>query len=211
MPQGKADRQGSDGSKRKLRSEESAISHSVNHEVRLDALSIFHEREASPKEIQEALGVPLATASHHVKELFEADVIELVKTEPRRGAVEHFYRAKRAPEVDAPAWQKLPESARRGIAGVAMQAVVADGLASLRHGKLETDDNMYIAWMRMDLSEEGQDEVTALQAEILERYKVIKERDQLRVAEQGCEVGAPRIAASLWFERAQAGRPPRRK
>lgn len=156
-----------------------------------------------------ALDVPLATASHHVKELLEADMIELVKTEPRRGAVEHYYRAKQAPEVDAMAWKKLPESARRGIAGVAMQTVVADGLASLRHGRLEADDNMYIAWMRLDLSEEGEAEVTALQAEILERYKEIKERDKVRVAERGCPVGAPRIAASLWFERAQAGRPPR--
>lgn len=210
MPQEQKGRQGSDDAEQTGRSEERAISHSVNHEIRLDALSIFHERVASPKEIQKALNVPLATASHHVKELFEADMIELVKTEPRRGAVEHYYRAKQAPEVDAEAWRKLPKAARRGIASVAMQAVVADGLASLRHRRLETDENMYIAWMRLDLSAEGEAEVTALQAEILERYKEIKERDKVRVAEQGCDVGAPRIAASLWFERAQAGRPPRR-
>lgn len=192
-----------------VRPDEKVISHSVNHEHRLDALSIFYERTASPKEIQKALGIPLATASHHVKELYDEDVIELVKTEPRRGAVEHFYRAKRVPEVDAEEWKKLPEAARRGIANVAMQAVVADGLASLRHGKLEADDDMYIAWMPMGLSQVGEDEVTEFQAEILAKFKEIVERDKARLSTGKHEARSVRVAATLWFERAQPGRPPR--
>jgi len=171
----------------------------------------FYERVASPSEIQEALGCSLATASHHVKELYNEDVIELVKTEPRRGAVEHFYKAKAIPEIDAEEWKKLPKAARRGIAKVAMQAVVTDGLASLRHGKLEIDDNMYIARLPMKLSELGQGEVTEFQAEILQRFKEIIALDEARCAEGESEPGHTRIAAALWFERAQPGRPPRRK
>jgi DNA-binding transcriptional ArsR family regulator len=190
------------------RTDEQVVSHSVNHPIRLDALNIFYEREASPNEIQKELRKPLATVSHHVKELHDDGVIELVKTEPRRGAVEHFYRAKRNPEVTAEEWKGLPRGARRGIANVAMHAIVADGLASMRHKRFEVDDDMYIAWMPMRLSEQGEGEVTELQAEILERLNEIATRDEARQSEDGEKPRSVRIAATLWFERAQPGRPP---
>jgi hypothetical protein len=189
------------------RSEDQVVSHSLNHEIRLDALSIFHERTASPKEIQKELHQPLATVSHHVKELHDDDVIELVKTEPRRGAVEHFYRAKRRPEITAEEWKKLPAGSRRGIANVAMHGIIAEGLASLRHRKFEIDDNMYLVRMPMTLSEKGEDEVTELQVEILEKLKEIAARDEARRARGGEKPRSVRIAATLWFERAQPGRP----
>lgn len=193
--------------KDKARAGERVVSHSVNHETRLDALSIFFEREASPNEIRKELRKPLAVVSHHVKQLFDDGVIELVNTEERRGAVEHFYRAKRSPEVTAEEWKKLPRATRRGIANIAMQAIVADGLASLRHRKFEIDDDMYLAWMPMRLSEHGEIEVTELQAEILERLKEISKRDEARRREGGEDARPVRIAATLWFERAQPGRP----
>lgn len=59
----------------------------------------------SPNEISQFTGEPLGNVSYHVKELLEPknyqrnpSLIELVKTEPRRGAVEHFY-ARRAKPV----------------------------------------------------------------------------------------------------------------
>lgn len=46
---------------------------------------------ASPKQIAAALKEPLGNVSYHAKALLEFGWLELVKTEPRRGAVEHFY------------------------------------------------------------------------------------------------------------------------
>ena len=194
---------------KKPRSDEQVVSHSVNHPTRLDALSILYERMASPHEIQKELGIPLAAVSNHVKELYKDGVIEFVKGEPRRGAIEHFYRAKTVPEVTAEEWKKLPGVARRGIANLAMQAIVADGLASLRHRKFEADDNLYLAWMPMRLSRTGEDEGTELQAEILTRLKDITKRDEARRAESGEEVSSVRVVTTTWFERAQPGRPRR--
>jgi hypothetical protein len=147
--------------------------------------------------------------SHHVKELHDDGVIELVKTEPRRGAVEHFYRAKRPPEITAKEWKQLPAGSRRGIANVAMHGIIAEGLASLRHRKFEIDDDMYLVRMPMTLSEKGEDEVTDLQVEILKKLKEIVVRDEARRARAEEEPRPVRIAATLWFERAQPGRPSR--
>jgi|GEM_PF-3151758 Bacterial regulatory protein, arsR family. len=62
--------------------------------VRFAILNILRQRVASPTELSKELGVSMSLASNHVKVLKEYDCIELVKTKPRRGALEHFYRAK---------------------------------------------------------------------------------------------------------------------
>jgi DNA-binding transcriptional ArsR family regulator len=49
----------------------------------------------SPSQLAVALGEPIGTVSYHVRELAEAGLLELVRTEPRRGALEHFYRVSR--------------------------------------------------------------------------------------------------------------------
>lgn len=47
----------------------------------------------SPNGLSVELDVPIGNTSYHVKELVKKGMLELEKTEPRRGAVEHFYRA----------------------------------------------------------------------------------------------------------------------
>ena len=76
---------------------DSSESHAVKalaHPLRVRALAILTEREASPSELAEELGEPLGNVSYHVRLLHELELIELVKTTPRRGAIEHHYRAR---------------------------------------------------------------------------------------------------------------------
>jgi DNA-binding transcriptional ArsR family regulator len=185
------------------RSPEQKISHSVNHSVRLDAFMATFEAMTSPNEVSKLLGKPVATVSFHMTELRKDGAIELVKTEQRRGAIEHYYRATKPPEIDAEEWKALPKATRRKIAALILQAIIADGLASLRHGKLPDDDDMYLVWMPMRLNLEGREKVTDLQAEMLERMAAIKERHG--VAEGDEEDEGIKVAAMLWFERGLPG------
>lgn len=180
--------------------EERRVAHSVNHPVRLDVLSILFERIASPNEMANQLRVALGTVSFHVTELARDGVIELVKTEQRRGAIEHYYRACVRPEVPAEEWKSLPIAARREIARLALQAIIADSLASLRQGKLAADDDMYVAWIPMALDEAGREKVTELQAEILERLEEIKAEHEVPQAEDR-DAAPVRVAVTMWFER----------
>ena len=66
---------------------------SLAHELRAEILAILNERMASPNELAKELDEGLSQVSYHVKVLKDYGVIRLVKTEPRRGAVEHYYRA----------------------------------------------------------------------------------------------------------------------
>ena len=94
---------------------------SLSHELRVGILEVLTERMASPKELAAELDEGLSQISYHVKVLKKYKRIELVKTEPRRGAVEHFYRATSNSLLPARTWRGIKKGLR---------AVVGGGLAS---------------------------------------------------------------------------------
>jgi hypothetical protein len=61
------------------------------HPVRVRALVLL-EFEHSPSMLTEALGdTPLGVVAYHVRMLRDYGLAEEVRTEPKRGALEHFY------------------------------------------------------------------------------------------------------------------------
>src|ERR1044072_268360 len=70
---------------------------------------------------------PLGVVSYHVRMLRDYDCVELVRTEPRRGALQHFYKATARPNLDDAQWRTLPSQLRRELAGETIQEGVGDG------------------------------------------------------------------------------------
>lgn len=70
-----------------------AIARAGMHPLALEILTLIEsaEGEWTPKELAEALGAELGVASYHVRMLVARGLLTLVKTEPRRGALAHFY------------------------------------------------------------------------------------------------------------------------
>jgi DNA-binding transcriptional ArsR family regulator len=65
----------------------------VAHPLRVEILEVLVGKgEMSPTQIAETLQSKPGNVSYHVNVLRECEVLELVRTEPRRGALEHFYR-----------------------------------------------------------------------------------------------------------------------
>jgi predicted ArsR family transcriptional regulator len=63
----------------------------------LEVLNIDGGRTLSPKDLSLELQAPLSTVNYHVTELARAELVEIVREQPVRGAIEHFYRAVEAP------------------------------------------------------------------------------------------------------------------
>jgi DNA-binding transcriptional ArsR family regulator len=186
------------------RSVDERVARAIAHPMRIDALSMLHERTASPKEIADEIGVPLGRVAFHVKELFNTGCIELVRTEPRRGAVEHFYRAARQPMLTDEAWRKLNDgAARQEIAGLAFKAVVTEGLAALRAGKMD-DDDLHLSWRVVSLDAEGRRELADHQMESLERTEEIRVASEARLRASG-EEGTATVTGAFGFERSRGG------
>lgn len=177
----------------------------VKHPIRVDALQIFNEREASAVEIARQIGQDLKKVGNHVKALADYGCIELVRTEKKRGAEEHFYRASLRPCIGDEEWAQLAPEVRHEISALVFQAVVAEALAAFRAGKFDSRLNRHLSWQPMKLDEQGWTELMQELKESLERIEDIATRADERLCEKG-ENGFPAIAAALGFERALAGR-----
>lgn len=74
--------------------EQITVAKALSHPLRATLLQLLGEGQASPNELAKRLQEPLTNVSYHVRQLNELGLLELVATEPRRGALEHFYRAR---------------------------------------------------------------------------------------------------------------------
>jgi DNA-binding CsgD family transcriptional regulator len=69
-----------------------SIATALSSPLRARALELIAEGATSPKLIAAELGLDVRTVAYHVRVLRKLGCIELVETQPRRGAVEHIYR-----------------------------------------------------------------------------------------------------------------------
>ncbi|HEX6753387.1 MAG TPA: winged helix-turn-helix domain-containing protein [Solirubrobacterales bacterium] len=68
------------------------LAKALSSSLRAEALNLIAEGVDSPKLIAERLDLDVRTVAYHVRVLRNLGCIELAKTRPRRGAVEHVYR-----------------------------------------------------------------------------------------------------------------------
>jgi DNA-binding transcriptional ArsR family regulator len=76
-----------------LHSLDPRLAKALSNDVRARALELLAEGAKSPKQIAAEMQLDLRSVAYHVRVLKKLGCIELVETLPRRGAVEHVYRA----------------------------------------------------------------------------------------------------------------------
>jgi DNA-binding transcriptional ArsR family regulator len=179
------------------------LAKALAHPLRVRILSSLSRGISSPNQLAQELGEPLGNVSYHVKTLLEYNCVELVKTEPRRGAVEHFYRATERAFFSAKDWEKIPASARKGINGVILEAIGKDAAAAMISSTIESRSDSHISRSPMILDETGWSELTTLLADTLNRALEIQEEAAGRLAEEKAEP-IPTTLAILNFEAATA-------
>src|SRR3954462_11411580 len=141
-----------------------AISHPIRHKV----LLLLNDRVASPNEIANEIGESLGRVSYHVRQLAEVGAIELVRTEPRRGAVEHFYRATARAWFSDRDWAQLPRTTRRGIFGEPLNRIGADVLEAA-DGNGFDHLQAHVSYTLLDLDDDGMSELADVLNETIER------------------------------------------
>lgn len=159
------------------------IAKALAHPLRVRILTSLHQGISSPNQLAQELGEPLGNVSYHVKTLLEYNCVELVKTEPRRGAVEHFYRATERAFFSDSDWAKIPTAARKGISGVIVESIGADATAAMSAGTMDARTDTHLSRTPLVLDEKGYDEITAMLAETLNRAIEIQEQAATRLAD----------------------------
>jgi DNA-binding transcriptional ArsR family regulator len=156
------------------------LAKALAHPLRVRILTSLHKGVSSPNQLSQELGEPLGNVSYHVKTLLEYDCVELVKTEPRRGAVEHFYRATERAFFSASDWEKIPASARKGISGSILETVGQDATEALMAGSIDARSDSHISRTPLALDDQGWTAVTVLLAETLNRALEIQDESAAR-------------------------------
>jgi DNA-binding transcriptional ArsR family regulator len=154
---------------RSKKSSESNVFKALAHPLRMNLLAILSERRASPTELADELNEPLGNVAYHVKMLEQLNCIELVGTTPRRGAVEHFYRATVRPFLSEAEWSRLPESSRRSISATRLREIWSDAAAAVENNTFDSRTDRHLSWTNLTLDEQGWRDLADLLSDTLDR------------------------------------------
>jgi DNA-binding transcriptional ArsR family regulator len=176
------------------------LAKALSHPLRGRIFAILNERVASPNELSDILDVPLPNVSYHVRALAGLECIELVRTAPRRGAIEHYYRAVRRPFFSDSDWQRLPRSGRQAITDTGLQLIWEDVSKAIEAGTFEARADRHLSRSPLVVDERGWGELRDALAELLEEAERIAKRSGERIAKSD-EDGVATQLVIMHFER----------
>src|SRR3954447_4539113 len=179
---------------------EARIAKALAHPLRARILQRLGERVASPGDLATELGAPLRVVTCHARRLRDSDCVELVRTEPRRGALQHFYRATARPNLDEEQWRTLPAGLRKELSGETLQVLVDDLAAASDGGRLE-DPELIVDRTPLELDERAFKKLNKLLARTHEQALAIAAESAGRAESAPDGVFATELAI-LHFKRA---------
>ncbi len=172
----------------------------LSHPLRVRILALLEEQEHSPVRLAERLHASLGTVSYHVRTLERLGLAELVRTTPRRGAIEHHYRARARPTVSDAAWAAAPPAAKHALIGATLQQLHDYAAIANAAGGFDRAD-AHLSRTGLQLDEEGWKELAGLLERLLEDVDDVEARAAERLAAGG-DAAAPVPAglALMFFE-----------
>ena len=151
------------------------------HPLRVQILEVLNERQASPNELMEILDYPLGNVAYHTRVLEKCGCIELVATERRRGAVEHYFRAKPRSYIGHQDWRKVPRSVRNEVSGASLEAFIDRVIDALEAGTIDDREETTLSWTTMAVDELGWSQATEVLEEAMARLQAVHEQSCKRL------------------------------
>jgi DNA-binding transcriptional ArsR family regulator len=184
----------------------------LGHPLRMRILILLNQKVASPSELSEELDEPLGNVSYHVRFLADLGCLELVSTTPRRGALEHHYRARVRPWFRPRDWARLPASARSSISDAVLTQVWEDAADALEAGSFDARADRHISRTTLLLDEAGWEDVRDLLNETLDRVLDIQAEAAARLErDDGEDSIASRVVIMHHEAAPPTGKQPRRR
>jgi DNA-binding transcriptional ArsR family regulator len=166
---------------------DSRLAKALAHPLRVQLLAALNEGVASPNELAKKLDEPLTNVSYHVRMLHDLGCIELVDTEPRRGALEHYYRAVVRPFFGDRDWKRLPKNARGSISDAVLQLVWEDAAEAIKGGLFDEREDRHLSRSVLSIDEKGWNDLHDLLAQTLDRAMQIQADSASRASQNGDE------------------------
>lgn len=174
---------------------DSNIVKALSHPLRMRILTRLNEGVASPNEMAKEFDESLPLVSYHVRILRELECIELVRTTPRRGAIEHHYRALTRPFLGDADWRQLPPSARKAVSNTVLSKAMGDVRNAVAAGTFDDRPDRHLSYTSLMLDEQGFKELGQRLDEVLNW--AIEEQARAAGRLQDGESGGPEVRGRL--------------
>src|SRR3954452_18574298 len=170
----------------------------LTHPLRIQILAALDERTASPSELADELGAPLGNVSYHVRQLAGLGLIKLVKRTPRRGAIEHHYKAVGRPQMSDGAWAGTPATVKDAVVGAALGDLGTAVSSAAAAGGFSRPD-AHLTRTQVTLDERGWKDLDSELNATLARVQKIADASAKRLAKAGEEAADPATVVMMLF------------
>lgn len=164
---------------------EGAVNYALKHRSRVEILGLLNEGERNRYELAALIGVEPDKIKYHLKELLDEGSIELAYSKRVGNLIQHYYRAVEMSFYSDDEIEAMPPEARQAIAGVILQAVMAEALAALWAGKMADDPRVWLSWRWFHVDAQGREDIADEQARHWERVLEIEAESTNRCAKSG--------------------------
>jgi DNA-binding transcriptional ArsR family regulator len=159
----------------------------LGHPLRVKILEVVQLRNASPSELTDLLEAPLGNVAYHVRVLEKCGCIEQVATARRRGAVEHYFRARPRSFIGHKDWRNVPKSLRDAVTGAQLGTFFDRAADALEAGTIDAHEDTTLNWMPLAVDAAGWEEVALVFQAAAARLEKIHQLNRQRMAESGEE------------------------
>jgi len=152
----------------------------LSHPLRVRMLTLLNQKVSSPSELAEELDEPLGNVSYHMRFLADLNMVKLVRTEPRRGAVEHYYEALEPPLISDDDWAQLPAALRRSLSDSTLSDIARDLKGAAKAGGFDRQ-NIHVSRTALTLDEQAWDELSEMLSDVMDRARRLQEQSNKRM------------------------------
>lgn len=174
------------------------------HEVRLELLGILSYKEMSPKDFAAHRNEPVSNLGYHFRVLRDLGFIEVARTRPGRGSVEHVYRRIRQIVFSDRDWLIMPDEVRQIAASTTLRHLIGRMTEALQSGTMTARTNTHLSWRPLVLDEQGWTEVIKILWATFKAVTRVELRAAKRMRESG-ERGFEATVALAGFESPPCG------
>jgi len=141
-----------------------AVAYPLADRSRVEIRAILNEGGRSRDELARLTNEPIGPLKWHLSEMLADGTIEL--GEPKRvgSGVKYCYRAVEVPRYSEEEIAAMPREARKALAGISLQASLAEALAAFWAGRMVPDPNVVLAWRWFNVDARGREAIANEQA-----------------------------------------------
>jgi len=170
----------------------------LTHPLRIQILAALDERTASPSELADELGAPLGNVSYHVRQLAGLGLIKLVKRTPRRGAIEHHYKAVGRPQISDDAWAGTSATVKDAVVGSALSDLGTAVSSAAASGGFSRPD-AHLTRTQVTLDDKGWKDLDSELNATLARVQKIADASDKRLAKAGEDAASAATVVMMLF------------